>query len=134
MYNESACYVIKSVMPPDVHALLGVLSAVVLFVHLDMSPSRTISNRRLYISKHLLERAGRSLFVASVQIESSLWVRPAACNIHPFGKAGSFLAFHVDDVSVAPTPAANTPFLRGVPVFPVVVLLEACTIVERRLF
>jgi hypothetical protein len=57
---------------------------------------------------------------------------PAAGDVNPFCKARSFLALHVDNVRVAPAPAANAVFFLLVPRLPVLVLLDPLLLVERR--
>lgn len=58
---------------------------------------------------------------------------PPAGDIDPFGHAAAFLAFHVDNVGVAPAPAPHAVLLWRVPVLPVVVLLESLALVRGRL-
>lgn len=59
---------------------------------------------------------------------------PSACNVDPFGKAGSLLAFDVDNVSIATASATDTVLLLLIPVLPVSIFLSALLIVESRLF
>lgn len=57
---------------------------------------------------------------------------PAAGDVDPFRKTRSILALDVDNVCVAPAPAAHSILLLLVPVFPVIVLGDARLLVFRR--
>ena len=60
--------------------------------------------------------------------------RPTARNLDPLRQTAPLLALHVHDVRVASAPAPDTVLLLLVPVFPVVIFLEALLLVERRRF
>lgn len=62
----------------------------------------------------------------------SLWARPATRNIHPLGQTRPFLAFDIDNVSVASAATANAIFLGLIPVLPVLILFDAFLLVEGR--
>jgi hypothetical protein len=58
---------------------------------------------------------------------------PPASDINPLRQAATLLALHIDDIRVAAAAATNTVLLGVVVRLPVLVLLEALALVERRL-
>jgi hypothetical protein len=60
-------------------------------------------------------------------------IGPTTGNVHPFCQARSLLAFHVNNIVVASTSAADASVLRSVPIFPVVILLIALGFILGRL-
>lgn len=61
------------------------------------------------------------------------WAGPAAGNVYPFGQTAALLALDIDNVRVASAAAADAVLLLGIPLVPVLVLLEAFLFVQRRL-
>lgn len=66
------------------------------------------------------------------QILPLLRAGPSTGDVDPLGHTATLLAFYVDNIGIAATPAAHAVLLWRVPVLPVVVLLESLALVQRR--